>query len=131
MILERDNFCFACGSQNSRGLKMDIRFDKEKAWCEYTMPEDLQGWPKITHGGVICTMLDEMMVWAAAGRQTNVVTAELVVRYRTPLPVGRKVTVEARITHERSKLFMAEAKVFDAEAVYAEASGKLIPQERM
>jgi acyl-coenzyme A thioesterase PaaI-like protein len=107
---------------------MDIRFDSEKAWCEYTMSEDLQGWPKITHGGVISTMLDEMMVWAAAGRDTHVVTAELTVRYRTPLPVGIKVTFEAWITRERSKLFLAEAKVFDSKTIYAEASGKLIPQ---
>lgn len=107
---------------------MDITYDNEKSRCDYTMPEDLQGWPKIAHGGVISTMLDEMMVWAAAGRNLHVVTAELTIRYRTPLPVGRKVTVEARITRERASLLLAEAKVFDSEAVYAEASGKLIPQ---
>ncbi len=110
---------------------MDIRYDKEKSWCEYTMPEDLQGWPKITHGGVISTMLDEMMVWAAAGRNADVVTAELTIRYRKPLPVGRTITIEAQIIQERPKLFKAEAKIFDVDFLYAEASGKLIPQGKI
>ncbi|NLI98239.1 PaaI family thioesterase [bacterium] len=127
MTLERDNYCFACGKDNPRGLKLDISFDAEKASCEYTVPDDLQGWPKITHGGVISTMLDEMMVWAAAGLQKHVVTAELTIRFKKPLPVGKKISLEARILEDKKRIMTAQAKIFDSKDVYAEASGKLIP----
>jgi acyl-coenzyme A thioesterase PaaI-like protein len=123
--LQRDNFCFACGKENPRGLKMDIQIDADGARCSYKVPPDLQGWQGYTHGGIISTMLDEVMVWAAAGREIETVTAEMTVRFRNPLPTNHTVKVEARVTDERKRLVLAEARAFDQEKVYAEAQGKL------
>ena len=125
MRLERDNFCFACGKENPRGLKLDIEVDTEGARFEYVVPADLQGWQGFTHGGIISTMLDEVMVWAAAGREIETVTAEINVRFKNPLPTNHTIKVEGKVTEERKRLIIAEAKAFDEERVYAEATGKL------
>ena len=125
MKVERDNFCFACGKENPRGLKMDVEIDAEGARCKYKVPPDLQGWQGYTHGGIISTMLDEVMVWAAAGREIETVTAEMTVRFRNPLPTNHTVKVEGKVTEERKRVVLAEAKAFDEETVYAEAQGKL------
>lgn len=125
MRLERDNFCFACGKENPRGLKMDIEIDSEGARCEYLVPAELQGWQGFAHGGIISTLLDEIMVWAAAGRDADAVTAEMRVRFKNPLPTNHAVKVEGRITGERKRLIIAQAKAFDSNKVYAEATGKL------
>lgn len=105
---------------------MDVQFDSQSARCEYSVPEELQGWPDITHGGIISTMLDEIMVWAAAGKNVNTVTAELTVRFKKPLPTNKSVTVEGVIVEERKRLLMAQARAFDDDNVYAEASAKLM-----
>lgn len=125
MRLERDNFCFACGKKNLRGLKMDIEIDPDGARCEYKIPAELQGWQGFTHGGIISTMLDEVMVWAAAGRDIVTVTAEINVRFRNPLPTDHTITLEGKVTEERKRVVLAEARAFDDERVYAEAQGKL------
>lgn len=125
MRLERDNYCFACGKANPRGLRLAIEVDREGARFEYTVPKELQGWPDVTHGGIISTMLDEVMVWAAAGREIHTVTAEMTVRFKQPLPTNRSIKVEGRIIEERKRLIRAEAKAFDEKTVYAEASAKL------
>lgn len=104
---------------------MDIQIDAESARCSYRVPPDLQGWQGYTHGGIISTMLDEVMVWAAAGREIETVTAEMTVRFRNPLPTNHTVQVEARVTDERKLLVLAEARAFDEKTVYAEATGKL------
>ena len=126
MRLERDDFCFACGKDNPRGLKLKIEVDRDGARFEYRVPENLQGWQGVTHGGIISTMLDEDMVWAAAGREIEVVTAEMTVRFTNPLPTGHKIKVQGRIVKESSKLLQAEASAFDSEKVYALATGKLV-----
>jgi len=123
--LERDNFCFACGKLNPRGLKLDIEVDPEGARFEYTIPPELQGWQGMTHGGILSTMLDEVMVWAAAGREIETVTAEMTIRFRNPLPTNHKVKVEGRVTQTRRRVILAEARAFDEERVYAEATAKL------
>lgn len=125
MRIERDNFCFACGKDNPRGLKMDIEIDEKRAQSIYRVRPEYQGWRKITHGGILSTILDEMMVWAAAGREIHTITAEMTVRFKNPLPTDRTVKVEGRVVEEKKRIILAEAKVFDEEKVYAEATGKL------
>jgi uncharacterized protein (TIGR00369 family) len=125
MRLERDNFCFACGKNNHRGLKMDIELDTQSARCTYKIPKDLQGWPDVTHGGIISTILDEIMIWAAAGREIHTVTAEMTVRFKHPLPTDHEVKIEAKVVQERKRIVLTQAKVFDDNKVYAEATGKL------
>lgn len=125
MRLERDNYCFACGKDNPRGLKLNIQVDGERARFEYKVPRELQGWPDVTHGGIISTMLDEVMVWAAAGLKIHTVTAEITVRFKQPLPTNRLIKVEGRVIEERKRVIRAEARAFDDDKVYAEASAKL------
>ncbi|MEA3311212.1 MAG: hotdog domain-containing protein, partial [candidate division WOR-3 bacterium] len=63
--------------------------------------------------------------WAAAGRDIVTVTAEINVRFRNPLPTDHTITLEGKVTEERKRLIIAQAKAFDDERVYAEAQGKL------
>lgn len=125
MELTRDNFCFACGKNNPRGLKMDIENDRNGAHCYYSVPRDMQGWQNVTHGGLISTMLDEIMVWAAAGRDIHTVTAEMTVRFKNPLPTEHTVTIEGKVVADRKRVLIAQARIYDSEKVYAEGSAKL------
>ncbi len=37
------------------------------AWTELTSTDRFQGWDGIAHGGILCTILDEVMAWALVG----------------------------------------------------------------
>ena len=52
------NQCFVCGMKNAFGLQLTF-YDNghDQVWTEYTIPEYLQGYPGVTHGGVIAAML--------------------------------------------------------------------------
>ena len=126
MRLERDNYCFACGKDNPRGLKLNIEVDRDGARFSCHIQKELQGWPDITHGGIVSTMLDEVMVWAAAGREVHTVTAEITVRFKNPLPTDREIRVEGKVIEQRKRIVFTEARAFDDEMIYAEASGKLM-----
>ena len=60
-----DHYCFGCSPVNPSGLQMNFFADRETVFSNLTIPEHLCGWSNIAHGGVLTTILDEIMSWAA------------------------------------------------------------------
>ena len=104
MILEPNpaNGCFGCGGANARGMKLTFEQDDEKKCIRgmFCLGEEYQGGPGLIHGRIIATLLDEAMGKVNRFRDTRAVTAELVVEYLRPIPVGEELFVEA---HEVEK----------------------------
>jgi uncharacterized protein (TIGR00369 family) len=60
-----DHYCFGCSPVNPSGLQMNFFADRDTVFSNVTIPEHLCGWSNIAHGGVLTTILDEIMSWAA------------------------------------------------------------------
>jgi acyl-coenzyme A thioesterase PaaI-like protein len=87
------------------------------------------GFEGVIHGGILATVLDEAMVWAATWSQKRFcLAAEMTVRFRAPAQVGEELLCETRIDVSRSKLVTTTGTLTRADGtVVAEASGKYIP----
>src|SRR4030042_2475306 len=93
------NYCFVCGKDNPRGFKIEVSyFDEElAAETELSLAREFQGWADVIHGGILATMLDEMMahaVWRFAGPG---LTLSLEVRFHAPLKPGEQVRVRGLV----------------------------------
>ena len=121
--------CFVCGEANPRGLNLRSRLEGDGVVLEYTPRETDLGWRHLVHGGIAMTLLDEVMTWAAiAGARRACVAAEVTVRLRQPIHVGRKLRVEGRAVTIRPRLIVTEGRILDSELrVLVEASGKYMP----
>jgi hypothetical protein len=80
--------CFACGELNEGGLRLVLHTSPEGSWTETTLPATFQGWDAVAHGGIVCTLLDEVMAWSVIGQGTWGVTARLNVAFRRPISIG-------------------------------------------
>ncbi len=60
-----DHYCFGCSPVNPSGLQMNFFADRDMVISNITIPDHLCGWSNIAHGGVLTTILDEIMSWAA------------------------------------------------------------------
>ena len=58
------------------------------------MAAEYQGGPGFVHGGIIATLLDEVMGKVSRFRNVRTVTAELHVEYLRPVPVDEDIVVE-------------------------------------
>src|SRR6188768_3126837 len=89
--------CFACGTLNVHGLHLELHAGDDRCWVELSLPERFQGWDDIAHGGIVCTILDEVMAWALIDHDMWGVTARLNVDFRRPVPIGRRIRGEGRV----------------------------------
>ena len=82
------------------------------------------------HGGILSTLLDEMMAWACAVQTKRFAfCAELNVRFlHTVRPTEEITAVGELITNRRDKLFEAKAELRNQQGtVLTTASGKYLP----
>ncbi len=105
--------CFACGSLNEHGLGMTIHIDHGRAWSELGLEPRFEGWAGVAHGGILATLLDEVMGWTMAAGDEWGVTARLTIEYRKPVPPGTPLRVEGWITRHRRRLVETAGGVID------------------
>ena len=122
-----DGYCFVCGPKNPIGLKLDFHFDGKTIKTEFVPLKEHQGYMNIVHGGIVSTLLDEVMVKLAIELDMPAVTAQMDIRLKKALGVGQKITVSAEIIKDTKKILTSYAKaVTDDGVIVADAKGKLI-----
>ncbi|HEX8996140.1 MAG TPA: PaaI family thioesterase [Ktedonobacterales bacterium] len=122
--------CFGCGARNQYGLQLFFRHEGDEIVAEYTPDERFQGFPGVLHGGVLATMLDEILSRAAVFAGKWMMTARLEIRYRRAAPIGQELRVSAQPIHVRSRMVSAKGAVrlaSDPTVIYAEAEGLFMP----
>ncbi|MGI5838107.1 MAG: PaaI family thioesterase [bacterium] len=110
MELKGDAMCFACGGENPIGLKLKFRWEGDRYRTEFIPGEEHQSYTGLMHGGLICTILDEVMGKLLYSRGINAVTARLEVRFRRPVAVGEKVIFRGEIVADKGKLIETRAE---------------------
>ena len=128
MEYDNDQMCFVCGKRNGDGLQLDFELVGEDGIrTEFTPPMRYQGWRDIVHGGIIATILDEVMVNAAYLRKIVAVSAKLEIKLRRPAAVGERLIFHGRIVRQGAKTLSVKAWAEQENGdVVAEATGLLM-----
>ncbi len=123
--------CLVCGRDNPHGLHLHLHVDPDTGvvTCPFTPLPTHIGFEGVVHGGVLATVLDEAMVWAATwSGKRFCVCGELSVRYKALAAVGQPVLVEARIVSARPRLIQTDAQIRDAAGnTLVTATAKYVP----
>jgi acyl-coenzyme A thioesterase PaaI-like protein len=123
--------CFVCGTDNPLGLKVRFRIVDGVCLGEFTPGRDHRGYDTLTHGGILFSLLDDVMAnWLWLQGQMCF-TARADIRYRAHLPIGTPVRLEGRCLRRKGRLALMEGKVIrqDNGEVVAEATGSFMIRE--
>jgi acyl-coenzyme A thioesterase PaaI-like protein len=125
---DRANLCFVCGPENPIGLKVKFRMDGDVCLGQFTPQEAHMGYNNLTHGGIIFSLLDDVMANWLWLQGIKCFTARAEIRYRSHLPVGTAVRLEGRCVRRKGRLSHMEGRVVreDTDDVVAEASGSFM-----
>ena len=96
-----DDHCFACGSKNPFGLHMKLSSDGQTVAAHVMVPSHLCGWGNLVHGGIITTLLDETMSWAAIHLLKRLIlTRTIEIRFILPVPPNTLLRTEGSIERQ-------------------------------
>jgi uncharacterized protein (TIGR00369 family) len=127
--------CFACGELNEHGLHLQLHTDASGCRTEVTLDPRFQGWEGVAHGGIISTILDEVMGWAVIGRGTWGVTARMTIEFKRPVEVGRRIRAEGEVLGESRRIFRTGGRILAADSgeILATSEGTYLaaPPERL
>jgi uncharacterized protein (TIGR00369 family) len=120
--------CFACGELNEIGLHLALKFGENTCHVELAVPEKFEGWEGLVHGGIVCTILDEVMAWALIDHDSWGVTARMSVDFKRPVLVGQPIRAEGWIRESKRRLHRTAGQIVDAEtgAVLATAEATYV-----
>jgi len=127
-------YCFGCGDLNPAGLKLEFRFEGDKAVADFLPQGKHQGYPGLMHGGVTSAALDEAMGWAMYGVGVWAVTGKMEVKFRQPLPLHQKMTVSGEVIRNRGRWLEVRGEIHSEEGrLMAESYGLFmrLPKERV
>ena len=128
--LPHTHSCFVCGESNPLGLRLRFHTDGRVVTTRFRPCAEHIGFKGVVHGGLIATVLDEIMVWACAVQTRRFAfCAELNVRFVSSLAPGGEVVVTSELVeNRRNRIFATTATVQSAAGeLLAEATGKYMP----
>ena len=96
--------CFACGSQNPHGLKMTFSTDGERVYSFMQVPRTMTGWDQTVHGGILSTILDEIMGWSVIYLLKKIgMTKSIKVQFNKAVQTGERLTIVGGIQKRDSE----------------------------
>jgi uncharacterized protein (TIGR00369 family) len=118
-VISRDAHCFGCSQKNPHGLKMKFYTDETTLYSWLSVPPHLCGWEGIVHGGVLSTMLDEIMGWSAIYTLRQIVmTKSMTIDYLKPVYIEDKLRVEGKVIERVSdREVIIEGKLYKEDNV--------------
>jgi uncharacterized protein (TIGR00369 family) len=110
-----DSLCFGCSPANPAGLGMVFYTDGEKVFSWVTVAAKFCGWKNLVHGGIIATILDEIVGRTVIYRVRRPgVTKTLSIEYLKPVPAGEELKAVGRfLSYKDDREASAEAVIYD------------------
>ena len=122
--------CFVCGEANPLGLNLRFATDGRIVQTRFRpRPEDV-GFRGVVHGGIVATVLDEIMAWVCAAHAHRFsFCAELNVRFLNPMSPGMEVLVTGElVANRKNRIFETKAQAQSGDGLtLATATGKYLP----
>lgn len=119
--LPHTHSCFVCGESNAIGFRLRFETDGRIVQARFHPRAEHNGFKNVMHGGLIATVLDEVMVWACAvATRQFAYCAELTVRFVNPARMGEELVAIGELAANR------KGKVFEAKGTLRDFSGKTL-----
>ena len=127
-VTYEEQACFVCGQRNPAGFKVSFVLDGDDGiHFLVKFPSIYQGYDGIVHGGLISTVLDEVMANCFFRRGIDCLTTEIKVRFLKPVPIDTDLRVNGKIVRKGSRIGIAHGWIEDSHStVYAESEGKFL-----
>lgn len=114
--------CFVCGPENPDGLQVDFRMEDDLCKAEFTPPPEYCGYDDVTHGGILFSLLDDVMANWLYLQGERAYTGKCEIRFREPARIGEKLLLEGELLNRKGRIANLAGRVISA------ATGKSVAE---
>jgi len=109
-------------------MRIEFRMDGAVCRAEYTPTKNQCGYDGVTHGGILFSLLDDVMANWLFLQGERAYTAKCEIRFRGPALVGTRLLLEGELVERRGRRVQLVGRVHhpDDHAVLAEAAATFI-----
>ena len=100
--------CYGCGQENPIGFKLVVRQENGETLASFTPGPYHSGFTEKVHGGVLCALLDEVMVYLPFLQGLESVTGKMEVRFRRSARPGEPLQIRGRVLKQRPRAIQAQ-----------------------
>ncbi len=129
-MLPYSKSCFICGEDNPVGFHLNFYLEGDRVLAHVTIPDHFCGYKGIAHGGIVTSLLDEVMSWASSvlgGERKLYVTVEINVRFKKPVPTGERLELVGKVVGKKRGIVLTESSISKDGDILAYAKGKFFP----
>ncbi|MBV5314796.1 MAG: PaaI family thioesterase [Prolixibacteraceae bacterium] len=108
--------CFGCSPYNEFGLQLEFWEDGEELVSYWNPRPILQSYPKVVHGGIQSTLMDEIAGWLVYVKCGTVgVTAEMKVRFKQPVTIDQgEITIRAKLLEQNTRMAIIQSRLINS-----------------
>jgi uncharacterized protein (TIGR00369 family) len=103
--------CYACGQENPIGFKLKVRQENGETLASFTPGPYHSGFTEKVHGGVLCALLDEVMIYLPFLQGLRAVTGKIEVHFRRPARPGEPLEIKGRVLKQRPRAIQAQGTI--------------------
>jgi uncharacterized protein (TIGR00369 family) len=95
---------------------LHLRCERTQGGCiaRHTLAAHHCGLEGIAHGGIVCTLLDEVAAWALILHTSKLgLTTDMRTRFDAPVPTGMRLVLEAWVEHADGRRARTHAELRD------------------
>lgn len=125
--------CFVCGDDVPNGLHLKSYYEDGVAKLEFFAIDGIGGYKGVVHGGIIATILDEVMTWASFAFSDYMrlfFTREMVVKYKKPVVMNENYLAVAEFQDEKKGIIFVRSSLQDSACnIYAQSKASYFPMD--
>ncbi len=123
--------CIVCGRENNQGLQLKfVAREDGSVEGSFDCSTAFEGYPDRLHGGIIALLLDGVMTNCLFAHGREAVTAELKIRFRSPVRTDRPARLRGWIERSAPPLYYLAAQIEQDAEVRAHGTAKFMSQAR-
>ena len=117
--------CFGCGQENPIGLRLRYRHEGDALVTEFMPGDEHEGWHGIVHGGIITTLLYEVMENFAYLNSMVAMMRDMNTRFHSPAKTSEPIIAIARLGGRAGREMSVNATLTQGKLI-AEGSTQLV-----
>ncbi len=125
-----DDRCFLCGNLNPHGIPLHFSKEGTETVIRGTVPWYFQGFQGVVHGGIVASLLDEVMSHSVKNVGEHAVTGTLEVKYVRPCRTDIEVEVRGKIIRRGGRALEVDSTVTQSGDVVARGKAVFVRTKR-